>query len=99
MQRGSILLEDHSAITSRHNILNIWVVPWLICSTGIGTNILSHSVDLKECIQTGKEVRVGRYCWISTCIVLNCSIGDYSIVVAGAVVKGIISRIFIFKCR
>ena len=39
-------------------------------------------------------MRVGRYCWISTnCIVLNgVSIGDYSIVVAGAVVKGIIPQ-------
>jgi acetyltransferase-like isoleucine patch superfamily enzyme len=87
---GTLLVEDGAAITSRH---------YLDCSggitigemstvAGVRSTILSHSVELGVSEQQTAPVRIGKWCFISTGVVIapGIVIADRTVVGAGAVV-------------
>jgi len=86
----SLIIQDHAAITNRHLIDCTDSVSIGKYSTfaGFRSQILTHSIDLKESRQACKQVIIGDYCFVGTnCILLpGARIPNYSIVAAGSVV-------------
>jgi serine acetyltransferase len=90
-RRPELILDAHAAITNRLMIdcNNTIHVGRFSIVAGWGSQILTHSPDLKRSRQTSKPVRVGEYCFVGTrCILLPGSeLPDYSILGAGSVLN------------
>lgn len=88
----SLYLGEHSAITGRHIIecTSKVTIGRFTTFAGFRSQILTHSIDLRENKQASKEIEIGDYCFIGTgCILLpGAKIHNYSILSAGAVVVG-----------
>ncbi|MBV9695418.1 MAG: acyltransferase [Gammaproteobacteria bacterium] len=84
-------LGEHAAITHRHIIDCTERVRIGRFSTvaGYRSQILTHSVDLRECRQDAHPVEIGEYCFVSTaCILLGGSgLPDHSVLGANALLN------------
>jgi acetyltransferase-like isoleucine patch superfamily enzyme len=87
----SLILNEHSALTSRHIIDCTDKIEIGAFSTiaGYRSQFLTHSVDLKKSIQDCAPISIGRYCFIGTqtTILPGAKIPSYSIVAANSVIK------------
>ncbi|MBC8121695.1 MAG: acyltransferase [Gemmatimonadaceae bacterium] len=82
-RRPCLILGEHSAITHRHLIdcTNTVVIGDFSTIAGYGSQILTHSIDLEQCIQSSAPVAIGNYCFVGTsCVVLGGSVlPDYCV--------------------
>lgn len=89
---STLVLGDHSFITSRHYIDASGGVVIGAFSTiaGVRSTILTHQIDLRNSVQSLRSVHVGNYCFISSnvCLVPGAVVGDRAVVAMGAVVVG-----------
>jgi acetyltransferase-like isoleucine patch superfamily enzyme len=89
-RKRDLILGRHSAITSRHyfDCQEAITIGEFTTIAGIRSTFLTHEIDLKHNVQVAAPVRIGRYCFIGSGVILlsGSSIGDYSVVAAGAVV-------------
>jgi acetyltransferase-like isoleucine patch superfamily enzyme len=90
-RKCQLLVGAHSAITSRHFIDCTAGVTVGEFSTvaGIRSQIMSHSINLKECRQDCAAVFIGHYCFVGSGSILlpGSSIPDYCVIGAGCVVS------------
>ena len=88
----SLIVGDESAITNRHLIdcTNTVALGDFVTFAGFRSQILSHSINLKQCRQASAPVIISDYCFIgSGAIILpGCKIGAKSIVSAGVTIGG-----------
>lgn len=82
-RKCELIIGEHSAITSRHFIectAGIYIGKYTTVA-GIRSQILTHSIDLKECIQDAKAVNIGDYCFVGTgsVILKGAALPDYSV--------------------
>jgi acetyltransferase-like isoleucine patch superfamily enzyme len=85
----SLHLERHSALTHRHLIDctdRIRIGEFSVFA-GWRSQILTHSIDIRECRQRAQPVTVGKYCFVGTgCILLpGAALPDRCILGAGSV--------------
>lgn len=87
---SSLTIGDHAAITSRHIIDCIDSVSIGPYSTiaGFRSQLLTHSIDLRENRQSCAPIHIGAYCFIGTGVIIlkGVEIPDCTIVAAGSVV-------------
>ena len=90
-RQPQLVLQAHSAITNRHIIdCNEKVsIGRFTTVAGYRSQILTHSIDLRECRQDAKPVTIGCYCFIGTaCTILGGTVvPDYSVVGAHALLN------------
>lgn len=90
-RRPSLTIEDHAAVTNRHLIdcTDEVSIGEFATLAGWGSQIVSHSIDPKTGRQDAQPVRVGRYCFVGTRVILlkGCSLPDHSILAAGSVLN------------
>jgi acetyltransferase-like isoleucine patch superfamily enzyme len=85
-----LTLAEHAAITHRHIIDctdRISIGAYTIIA-GYRSQLLTHSIDLAECRQDAKPIKIGRYAFIGTsCTLLGgCAVPDHSVVGANSFV-------------
>jgi hypothetical protein len=85
-RKPQLLIGEHAAITHRHIVdcTEEVVVGAFATVAGYRTQILTHSVDLAECRQDAKPVRIGRYAFVGTaCTILGgAALPDHSVLAA-----------------
>lgn len=85
-RRSEFLLAPHSAITNRHIIdcTNTVSIGEFTILAGYGTQILTHSIDLKRNNQTSSPVVIGSYCFVGTdcCLLSGTALPDRSVLSA-----------------
>jgi carbonic anhydrase/acetyltransferase-like protein (isoleucine patch superfamily) len=90
-RKPQLVIGEHAAITHRHIIdcTDEVVVGAFATVAGFRSQILTHSIDLKECRQHAKPVRIGRYSFVGTaCTILGGAVvPDYSVVAANALLN------------
>ncbi|MEJ1964423.1 MAG: acyltransferase [Gammaproteobacteria bacterium] len=90
-RKPQLLIGEHAAITHRHIIdcTEEVVIGAYATVAGYRSQILTHSIDLRECRQHAQPVRIGRYTFIGTaCTILGGSaVPDYSVVAANALLN------------
>ena len=86
----ALIIGKHSAITKNHHIdcTNTINVGEYTTIAGYFSQLLTHSVDVFEGIQTSSPINIGKYCFIGTNVVLlgGSTVPDYSVVGAKALV-------------
>ncbi len=88
-RKCELVLGESVSITSRHYIDcngGVYVGDFTTIA-GLGTQILTHSIDIYKNRQDAESVIIGKYCFVSTgCIILKGTIlPSYSVLAAGAV--------------
>jgi len=95
-RRPELVLDAHAAITNRHMIDCTDSITLGRFSTvaGVGSQILTHSIDFERCRQTSKPVRIGEYCFVGTGSILLSGSGlpDYSFLGAGSVLNKVYTQ-------
>ena len=90
-RKPQLIIGEHAAITHRHIIdcTEEVVIGAFATMAGYRSQILTHSVDLAECRQHAKPVRIGRYSFVGTaCTMLGGTVvPDYSVVGAQALLN------------
>ena len=90
-RKPQLIVEEHASITNRHIIdcTEEVVIGAFATLAGFRSQILTHSIDLAECRQDAKPVRIGRYCFVGTaCTILGGTVvPDYSVVGAQALLN------------
>jgi acetyltransferase-like isoleucine patch superfamily enzyme len=90
-RKPHLVLAEHAAITNRHIIDCTERVSIGRYSTvgGFRSQILTHSIDLRESRQDARSVSIGEYCFLGTaCTVLGGStLPDYSVLGAHALLN------------
>lgn len=86
-----LVLGDHSAISNRHLIdctASVTFGSFCILA-GFRSQILTHSIDIKECRQSSAPVTIGNYCFIGTDTVIlgGSDLPNYSVVGAKSLVN------------
>lgn len=85
-RRAELILGAHSAITNRHMVDCTARVTFGKFTTfaGFRSQILSHSIDLRENRQSAQPIEIGDYCFIGTdCVILGgCALPPYSVLAA-----------------
>ncbi|MEM9646366.1 MAG: acyltransferase, partial [Planctomycetota bacterium] len=69
-----LILEEHSAITIGHLIdaNHSIVIGRFSTVAGYGSQLLTHSIDLVDCEQRAKRIKIGQYCFVGTrCVLLG----------------------------
>lgn len=78
-----LVLGEHSAITNRHIIdcTNSVRIGKFSTFAGFRSQVLTHSIDIKNCRQSSAPVEIGNYCFVATdCVILGGSaLPDYSV--------------------
>lgn len=91
VRASELLLEEHSAITNRHHIdcANSVCIGRYATFAGAHSQILTHSVDFKNCKQSSQPVVIGEYCFVGTgCVLLKgARLANYCILGAGSVLR------------
>lgn len=90
LQRKSELVIGHdSAITQKHHIdcTNAIHIGDYVTIAGYHSQLLTHSIDLKESRQDSHPITIGDYCFVSTGVMMlgGSSLPSYSVLAAGAV--------------
>ncbi|HMQ49224.1 MAG TPA: hypothetical protein PKA00_17310 [Saprospiraceae bacterium] len=88
-RKAELVLGKSSSITMRHYIdctCGVYLGEFALVA-GLGTQFLSHSIDLKENKQSGEKVEIGNYSFVgSACILLpGTKLPDFSMLGAGSV--------------
>jgi acetyltransferase-like isoleucine patch superfamily enzyme len=82
-RRPELVLGAQAAVTTRHFIdcTNSVQIGRFTTFAGARSQILTHSIDLHECRQSSKPVRIGEYCFVGTgCVLLaGSALPDYSV--------------------
>jgi carbonic anhydrase/acetyltransferase-like protein (isoleucine patch superfamily) len=90
-RKPQLLIGEHAAITHRHIVdcTEEVVIGAYATVAGYRSQILTHSVDLDECRQDAKPVRIGRYSFIGTaCTILGGAVvPDHSVLAAHALLN------------
>lgn len=89
---GALIIGDSAGITSRHTLDcsgTVELRPFSIVA-GHGSELLTHSIDLTENVQTARRITIGERSFVGTHAVLlgGVSVPERSVVAAGAVVAG-----------
>lgn len=84
-------LGEHTRITGQHHIDctgGVYIKEFTTIA-GLGSQILSHSIDVKISKQIAGPVQIGSYCFIGTSsiILMGAALPDYCILGAGAVLN------------
>jgi len=90
-RKCELIINEHTAITSRHFIdctAGVYLGKYTTFA-GIRSQILTHSIDLKYCRQDAEPVHIGNYCFVgSGCILLKGSVlPDYSVLGAASMLN------------
>ena len=84
-----LVVGEHARITSKHHIdCTAGVYVGSFCTiAGIGSQILTHSIDVRLSKQVCRPVSIGNYCFVGTgaIMLMGSSVPDYSVLAAGAV--------------
>lgn len=87
---GTLVIGDSAGITSRHTLDCSGSIELRAFSilAGHGSEVLTHSIDLTENVQTARRITIGERVFVGTRAVLlgGVTIPDRSVVAAGAVV-------------
>lgn len=90
-RQSQLIIGKESAITKNHHIdcTNSIIIGDFVTIAGYYTQMLTHSIDLKENRQNSLPIIIEDYCFISTkCILLGGSkLPNHSILAAGAVLN------------
>ncbi len=90
----ALILGSHSAITCRHLIdcTNTITVGRFSTVAGYQSQLMTHSVDVEESIQTSTPIAIGDYCFLGTnCVVLGgASLPSHSVLGA----KGLLNKAY-----
>lgn len=82
-RRPELLVGEHAAITNRHLIdcTDLVEIGAFTTFAGFRSQILTHSIDLRESRQSCRPVRIGRYCFVGTgCTLLGgAELPDHSV--------------------
>jgi carbonic anhydrase/acetyltransferase-like protein (isoleucine patch superfamily) len=85
-RKPQLVIGEHAAITHRHIVdcTEEVTIGAFATVAGYRTQILTHSIDLTECRQDAKPVRIGPYSFVGTaCTILGgAAVPDHSIVAA-----------------
>ena len=76
-RKPQLIVEQHAAITSRHLIdcTAEVIIGAFTTFAGFRSQILTHSIDLKESRQRARPVRIGHHCFVGTnCVLLGGSV-------------------------
>jgi UDP-3-O-[3-hydroxymyristoyl] glucosamine N-acyltransferase len=76
-RKPQLIVERHAAITNRHLIdcTDEVSIGAFTTFAGFRSQILTHSIDLKESRQRAKPVRIGHHCFVGTgCVLLGGSV-------------------------
>lgn len=90
-RKCELIVGESSRITPKHFIDcsgGVYIGKFTTVA-GLGTQILSHSIDIDVSRQSTGPVTIGKYCFVGTaCIFLkNSSLPDYSVLGAGSVLN------------
>ncbi len=84
----ALCLGRHAALTSRHflDCSNRIDIGEFSTIAGARSQILTHAIDLANCVQVSAAVSIGRYCFVGTgCVVLKgARLPDCSVLAAGS---------------
>jgi acetyltransferase-like isoleucine patch superfamily enzyme len=87
----SLFLGQHAAITNRHIIdcTNEVSIDEFSTIAGFRSQILTHSIDLKEGKQKSHPIKIGKYCFVGTGVIVlgGAELPDYSVLGAGSVLN------------
>lgn len=90
-RKPELLVGEHAAITHRHIIdcTEQVVIGRFATLAGFRTQVLTHSIDLRECRQHATAVNIGCYAFIGTaCTILGGTVvPDYCVVGANALLN------------
>lgn len=91
-RKRDLILGRHSAITSRHYIdcQESISIGEFTTIAGVRSTFLTHEIDLRRNVQAALPIKIGSYCFVGTGVIIlsGASVGDFSVVAAGAVVTG-----------
>lgn len=84
-------IEEHASISNRHLLDCTDKVRIGAFSTlaGFRSQVLSHSLDLRQSKQASNPVSVGAYCFVGTCCILlpGSALTDHCVLVAGSALR------------
>lgn len=90
-RRSELILDEHSAITSRHilDCIDSIYIGSFSTIAGFKSQILTHSVDVLNNRQACAPVKIGSYCFVGTSVIImkGIEIPSYSVIAAGSVVS------------
>jgi hypothetical protein len=90
-RRPELILGAEAAVTGRHYIdcTNSVQIGRFATFAGARSQILTHSIDLRECRQSSKPVTIGEYCFVGTaCVILpGSTLPDYSVLGASSMLN------------
>lgn len=86
-----LVLGEHAAITNRHIVdctARVSIGRYATIA-GFRSQLLTHSIDLRECRQDARPIDIGEYCFVGTaCTLLGGGVlPDYSVLGAGALLN------------
>lgn len=91
MRKSELTLGVHSAITNRHLIdcTDSVSIGEFTTFAGFRSQILTHSIDIRENRQVSEPVSIGRYCFIGTgsIFIKGSAMPDYAVLGAGSLVN------------
>ena len=87
--KSELVMGHDSAITQKHHIdcTNAIHIGDYVTVAGYHSQLLTHSIDLKESRQDSHPITIGDYCFVSTGVIVlgGSSLPSYSVLAAGAV--------------
>ena len=82
-RKPHLLLQEHSAVTSRHLIdcTNTVTIGAFSTFAGFRSQILTHSIDMIDGRQSSHPITIGHHCFVGTnCVLLGgCVLPDYAV--------------------
>lgn len=98
-RKCELIIGKESAITKNHHIdcTNSIIIGNFVTIAGYRTQFLTHSINIYDCIQDSKPIKIGDYTFVSTrCIILGGSIlPSYSVLAAGAVLNKVFKEEYV----
>lgn len=89
---ASLVVGDHSAVTSRHymDVSGGLQIGRYSTIAGVRSTFVTHGINWKESVQTVRPIEIGDYCLISSNVEFapGASVGDKIVVGMGATVSG-----------
>jgi acetyltransferase-like isoleucine patch superfamily enzyme len=87
---SALIVGDHSAVTSRHIVdcIDQVEIGKFTIIAGFWSQLLTHSVDIRNNRQGCAPIKIGSYCFVGTGVIIlkGTIIPDYCVVSAGSVV-------------
>jgi len=90
-RKCELVLGEHARITSKHHIdctAGVYIGAFTTIA-GLGTRILTHSIDIQSSRQTCNPVCIGEYCFVGTdaILLMGSSLPDCCVLGAGSVLN------------